>query len=163
MQPEKKLSVVDPPAGFGDSPEHKKKSQFHEAVEDQPLPQEEQLLMASEEIVAAPSLHITEAFHTDEAAALYSVKKESITHEATVPEASTEDQKATIQTLDPPQTRKMSSTSSTSRPSSKNNQRSRSSSKERLLSSLAGSESAPNTSHDEDEVEGDVAIYVIQS
>ena len=35
---------------------------FHEAVVDQPLPQEEQLLMASEEIVSAPTLHITEAF-----------------------------------------------------------------------------------------------------
>ena len=72
----KKLPVVEPPAGFGDdSPDHKAGPNvieasaaedglagFHEAVVDQPLPQEEQLLMASEEIVSAPTLHITEAF-----------------------------------------------------------------------------------------------------
>ena len=66
----KKLSVVEPPAGFGDSPDHKPGSNveadglegFHEAVVDQPLPQDEQLLMASEEIVSAPTLHVTEAF-----------------------------------------------------------------------------------------------------
>ena len=59
-----------PPPGFGDSPDHKPGPNaeadglagFHEAVVDQPLPQEEQLLMASEEIVSAPTLHITEAF-----------------------------------------------------------------------------------------------------
>ena len=66
----KKLSVVEPPAGFGDSPDHKPGPNaeadglagFHEAVVDQPLPQDEQLLMASEEIVSAPTLHVTEAF-----------------------------------------------------------------------------------------------------
>ena len=62
--------MVEPPAGFGDSPDHKPGPNaeadglagFHEAVVDQPLPQDEQLLMASEEIVSAPTLHVTEAF-----------------------------------------------------------------------------------------------------
>lgn len=169
----KKLSVVDPPAGFGDSPEHKANKTvdnlpgFHEAIVDQPLPQEEQLLMASEEMVSAPSLHITEAFHSTAASAgegdqevVYSVKKESITHPTTLETAST----TLVQSLEQPQEqrhpRKLSSTSSTSvsRPStsaSKTHQsRSRSSSKERLLSTLAGSEHAPQTAPDEDEVEG---------
>ena len=39
---------------------------FHEAVSDQPLPQEEQLLMASEELVSGPRLHITEAFQSEQ-------------------------------------------------------------------------------------------------
>ena len=69
--------MVEPPAGFGDSPDHKPVASsnveaadglkgFHEAVVDQPLPQDEQLLMASEEIVSAPTLHITEAFQPGE-------------------------------------------------------------------------------------------------
>ena len=73
----KKLSVVEPvlpPAGFGDSPDHKPGPNaeadgltgFHEAVVDQPLPQDEHLLMASEEIVSAPTLHITQAFQPGE-------------------------------------------------------------------------------------------------
>ena len=45
---------VEPPVGFGDSPSKTKLPGFHEAVSDQPLPQEEHLLMASEEIVSAP-------------------------------------------------------------------------------------------------------------
>ena len=45
---------VEPPVGFGDSPSKTKLPGFHEAVSDQPLPQEEQLLMASEELVSAP-------------------------------------------------------------------------------------------------------------
>ena len=70
----KKLSVVEPPAGFGDSPDHKPGPNaeadglagFHEVVVDQPLPQDEHLLMASEEIVSAPTLHITQAFQPGE-------------------------------------------------------------------------------------------------
>lgn len=175
----KKLSVVDPPAGFGDSPEHKANKPvvvdnlpgFHEAIVDQALPQEEQLLMASEEMVSAPSLHITEAFHSSTAEddattqeVVYSVKKESITHPTALETAST----TLVQSLEQPQEqrhpRKLSSTSSTSvsRPStsaSKTHQsRSRSSSKERLLSTLAGSEHAPQTAPDEDEVEGRIFL-----
>ena len=60
---------------------------FHEAVPDQPLPQEEQLLMASEELVSAPSLHITEAFQTEAGLGLdgggpvYSAQIASIEHQ----------------------------------------------------------------------------------
>ena len=64
-----------------------------------------------------------------------------------------------VQSLDRQKTRKLSSTSTTSRPStaaSKNTRsRSRSSSKERLLETLAGSDNAPQTSHEEDEVAGE--------
>jgi hypothetical protein len=160
--PTKVLAVVDPPAGFGDSPEHRRRSKdlpgFHEAVSDQPLPQEE-LLMASEELVSSPALHITETFQQSDV--LYSSKKSSIQEQqpqiSEPPVAST----CLVQSLDRQISRKLSSTSTTSattsRPStstSRNRSRSRSCSKERLLSTLSGSENAPQTSHEKDEVSG---------
>ena len=201
-QPSLKLPEVEPPMGFADSPSKKGAATidmtavasnaemfpgFHEAVSDQPLPQEEQLLMASEELVSGPRLHITEAFQSEQPQPQVSmsefsaaVKMESIEHqhleEATaaisatlttssaLPTASSSAAPTTsclVQSLErPTKTRKLSSTSTTSRPStaaSKNTtsrSRSRSSSKERLLETLAGSENAPQTSHEEDEIEG---------
>ncbi len=96
--PAKKLPLVDPPAGFGDSPEHRRRLQeqqeeeqrrlrqeqheqeqelqVHEAVADQPLPQDEQLVMASEETDAAPRLHITESFQPSPSEVMFTQKKE---------------------------------------------------------------------------------------
>ena len=75
-----------------------------------------------------------------------------------------------VQSLErPTKTRKLSSTSTTSRPStaaSKNTtsrSRSRSSSKERLLETLAGSENAPQTSHEEDEIEGTYSEHSVEN
>ena len=158
---------------------------FHEAVSDQPLPQEEQLLMASEELVSGPRLHITEAFQSEPefcGAKMESIEAQPLEEAGTaaisVSTAQTGLFSATsastaqtgsaasatsclVQSLErPTKTRKLSSTSTTSRPStaaSKNTtsrSRSRSSSKERLLETLAGSENAPQTSHEEDEIEG---------
>ena len=177
------MLVAQPPIGFEDSPSKTKASSsgegglilpgFHEAVPDQPLPQEEQLLMASEELVSAPSLHITEAFQTGEP--VYSAQIASIenknrpleaaaapTSTTTATNTTTSSQSSVgglVQSLDRQKTRKLSSTSTTSRPStaaSKNTSRSRSrsSSKERLLETLAGSENAPQTCLEEDEVAG---------
>ena len=178
------MLVAQPPIGFEDSPSKTKASSsgegglilpgFHEAVPDQPLPQEEQLLMASEELVSAPSLHITEAFQTSEP--VYSAQIASIenknrpleaaaapTSTTTATNTTTSSQSSVgglVQSLDRQKTRKLSSTSTTSRPStaaSKNTtsrSRSRSSSKERLLETLAGSENAPQTCLEEDEVAG---------
>ena len=177
----KKVEVegaVLPPAGFGDSPVHQPKSQaqpeFHEAIIDQALPQEEQLIMASEEAAAmvvvttSPAVHVTESFQptttftTSEATveAVFTVKKESVTPSLETTPASA----SLIQSLEKQQQpRKLSTASSvtaTSRPSSKNasshHSRSRSSSKERLLSTLAGSETAPQTTNEVDEVEGNL-------
>ena len=174
----KKLSVVDPPAGFGDSPEHKRKEpRVHQAIIDQPLPQEEQLVMASEEVMDSPALQVTETFQSTtsmEDQVVNAARKESITQ----PQSKAMETASTclVQSLEPKQqplqppslsveSRKLSSTSSTSvsRPStslaSKNHHsRSRSSSKERLLSTLAGSETAPRTSHEEDEVDSKLLI-----
>ena len=183
----KVVEAVQPPAGFGDSPDHQAKvplllqAEFHEAVIDQPLPQEEQLIMASEELVTSqpppqplhPALHITEAFQatlTSEEATeavvasteVFTVKKESVTPNS----ASSCLLQSLEQSKPKQQPRKLSTTSTASRPStsaSKNNaisgssshhSRSRSSSKERLLSTLAGSETAPQTTNEVDEVEG---------
>ena len=162
---------------------------FHEAVSDQPLPQEEQLLMASEELVSGPRLHITEAFQSEPefcGAKMESIEPQPLEEAGTaaisvstaqtglfsaLPTATSTSTAQTgpsasatsclVQSLErPTKTRKLSSTSTTSRPStaaSKNTtsrSRSRSSSKERLLETLAGSENAPQTSHEEDEIEG---------
>ena len=187
------MLVAQPPIGFEDSPSKTKASSsgegglilpgFHEAVPDQPLPQEEQLLMASEELVSAPSLHITEAFQTEAGLGdggglgpVYSAQIASIenknrpleaaaapTSTTTATNTTTSSQSSVgglVQSLDRQKTRKLSSTSTTSRPStaaSKNTtsrSRSRSSSKERLLETLAGSENAPQTCLEEDEVAG---------
>ena len=178
------MLVAQPPIGFEDSPSKTKASSsggegglilpgFHEAVPDQPLPQEEQLLMASEELVSAPSLHITEAFQTGEpvySAQIASIENKNRPLEAAAAPTSTTATNTTtssqssvgglVQSLDRQKTRKLSSTSTTSRPStaaSKNTtsrSRSRSSSKERLLETLAGSENAPQTCLEEDEVAG---------
>ena len=108
------------------------------------------------------SLHITEAFQTD--TPVSSVKMESIQRPQEAASAIATSTTATsssslVQSLDRQKTRKLSSTSTTSRPStaaSKNTRsRSRSSSKERLLETLAGSDNAPQTSHEEDEVAGE--------
>ena len=157
-------AVFQPPAGFGDSPEHKPHPEFHEAVADQALPQEEQLIVASEETTAvitvtAPALHITEAATSTAASeaveAVFTVKKETTTPSLETTSASL------IQSLEK-QPRKLSTASSatatSTRPSSKvsHHSRSRSSSKERLLSTLAGSETAPQTTNEVDEVEGNL-------
>ena len=186
------MLVAQPPIGFEDSPSKTKASSsggegglilpgFHEAVPDQPLPQEEQLLMASEELVSAPSLHITEAFQTGEP--VYSAQIASIenknrpleaaaapTSTTTATNTTTSSQSSVgglVQSLDRQKTRKLSSTSTTSRPStaaSKNTtsrSRSRSSSKERLLETLAGSENAPQSCLEDDEVAGDETLLKI--
>ena len=195
IQPPLKLPEVEPPMGFADSPSKKAAEAdvtskemvfpgFHEAVSDQPLPQEEQLLMASEELVPGPRLHITEAFQSEPqvSSEFSSAKMESIEHEhqplveatAAISTTTSSAQPPTaastsclVQSLErPTKTRKLSSTSTTSRPStaaSKNTtsrSRSRSSSKERLLETLAGSENAPQTSHEEDEIEGTTMKWV---
>ena len=181
------LLVAQPPIGFEDSPSKTKASSpglllpgFHEAVPDQALPQEEQLLMASEELVSAPSLHITEAFQTEAGlgdggglGAVYSAQIASIEHQrppleaaaaatstTTATNTTSSQSSGLVQSLDRQKTRKLSSTSTTSRPStaaSKNTSRSRSrsSSKERLLETLAGSENAPQSCLEDDEVAGD--------
>ena len=174
-------AVPEPPAGFGDSPVHQPKApqappEFHEAIIDQALPQEEQLIVASEAseavpvmVTTTPAVHITEAFQpkttftASEASveAVFTVKKESVTPTLETTSASL------IQSLEKQQQqpRKLSTASSVataaSRPSSKNasshhSSRSRSSSKERLLSTLAGSETAPQTTNEVDEVEGNL-------
>ena len=99
---------------------------------------------------------------------VYSTKTESTQQplESATPSAS-----VLVQSLDRPHTaRKLSSTSqsSVSRPStsaSKNqpsSSRSRSSSKERLLSSLRDCENAPQTSQEEDELEGNFVCFVLR-
>ena len=121
-----------------------------------------------------PALHITEAFaptaSADEAVYSEAVKNESNQNQQ--PLSNPVDSTAAVtsgglalQTLER-QPRKLSSTSSAtsmSRPSTaaskamsqpSSSSRSRSCSKERLLSSLSGSENATQTSYDEDEIEG---------
>ena len=178
QQNTKKLSVVEPPAGFGDSPTHQKNSEkapeYHEALPDQLLPENEQLLLASEEI-STPALQITEAFQSEIMVSEDAKKQDSESNKAEPREQNIEAMvtASNVQTLEQPQnnqrsSRKLSSTStvsaSISRPStsaSKTTQqssRSRSCSKERLLSTLQGSENAPQTSNEEDEIEGMLKI-----